>query len=655
MSSLKLYLSVFLFLFVTDAFSQGDKQYKGDFYLTGDTIVGYAEYDYELQNGDTVKQGNFLFQSTLDGNKGEYFKGIEFEGRFSNNKKNGNWLFRASRLKPTGSPKIINGYITYPSSGSRYSINAIFKNGIANGSWEVLSCKLDSNICTDTVFWVQTHFKSGDLQGSLTGKTNQINLKGSFVNSGLISGEWITEHKVGGNRIEEVRLYEKGKLVKVFFIIDSERVDVELPGVNLNIGEEEENLDTIPISELYFQVILHSAKTANKSNLTALLDSTNRLVSNSLSSLEEYNHHRLWRLLPGSERTRYGKAVLKKFPFTDEEEDFAQVAAEKVKEISEVFKAFFNDNQIDISKHSFEDLSLQYETMKIYRANIESLDSIVRDYNAEFFQYLNREDFLKHFNPQITTGTNKVNYQFKDSEKSEEVNFVEIDANNDNYYTQRLEYLDRVAEKVNEIHSLADKRVEQFKKEAKLNEAEEKLISSRDTLYLLYNREEQPENFNDFHFSVTPKARSFIKNKFDEYASLTVEERLKASDSLISCFQNLVFLYDVLAEQPDKIQKIDDLYMRNIWSPFTYTYMDERVKERIFEAYDNIVYPQVMDYLKNNINCSKIKSSAENLNAIYSKMVKLRDRDTKQLERELRKANKLEEVNEIMNLNLTLD
>ena len=647
---------VFLLHFIPGALNAQElNKYRGDYILQGDTTPGYAEFNYELKGSDTIKQGDFLFRSTVPEVESDYFMGIEFDGEYLDNRKNGNWTFKRSRFRPSGTPQIVNDHITYPATGTRYSVKAAFKNGLANNSWEVLSGKIDSGLCVDTAFWVIPHFDAGNLTGEFKGKTKLINLSGYFSDAGLITGEWVAEHKIEEKQIEEFRFYDNGILKRLFFLVDNERVEIDLPGFDIDVNLQSENLDTISIDNLYFRVILNSAQKANDKDLTAFIDSTNRLLYNAMSSVQTFNNRRIWKLIPGSDKAHFGRVVLKKYVLSKDEKDFAQTASRIVGNITEILKDFFDDAQIDISRHSFEDLSLQYETMKVYRQNIEELEEIVRVYNSDYIQYLDRTEFSSYLEPELKTGNSQIVYDFKDNTKSEHVEFADLNSTDKERLSQWVEYLEEVLEKVKEINKLSEERVEQFKKETKLNEAEKKLIVTRDTLLSLYNREEQPDTFNDFHFRITPKVRSFIKTKFDNYASLSVEGRLEEGEILLNCFKELVFLYDVLAEQPDKREKIDDLYMRNVWSPFTLTYMDERVKERLYETYENIIYPESVDRLMNNITCKSFRENAENLNLIYSKMVKLRDQDTKQLERDLRRVNDLEEINEIMNLNLTLD
>lgn len=646
---------VILHLTSLDFKAQQLNNYSGDFTLRGDTLAGKADFDYVIRSGDTILQGSFLYRSTVPEEDSDFFKGIEFNGEYSDNRKNGEWTFKRSRFRPAGNPQIADDRITYSATGTSYSVLASFKNGLANNSWEVLSGKIDSGVCVDTAFWVKPQFKGGVLTGEFKGKTKLINLKGYFSDAGLVTGEWAVKHQVGDKQIEEFRFYDNGILQQLFFLVNNERVDIDLPGFDTDINTESENLDTIPIGNLYFQVIVNSAQKANDKELTTYIDSTNGLLYNAMSSVQTYNGRRIWKFLPGSERARFGKVVVKKYVFSNEEKDFAQAASKVVEQITDVLNGFFDDAQIDISRHSFEDLSLQYEIMKVYRKNIEELDNYVQMYNADYIQYLDRSELSKYFEPELKTGQNEIAYEFKDDTKKENVEFANLKSIDKEGLSRWLEYLKDVLEKVKEVNELSEERVEQFKKEAKLNEAEKKLIVTRDTLLSLYNREEQTNNFNDFHFKITPKVREFIKTKFDHYASLSVEGRLEEGEILLDCFKELVFLYEVLAEQPELREKIDDLYMRNVWSPFTLTYMDERVKERLYEKYENIIYPGIIDILMNNMNCERFRPNAENLNAIYSKMVKLRDQDTRQLERDLRRVNDLKEINEIMNLNLTLD
>lgn len=98
------------------------------------------------------------------------------------------------------------------------------------------------------------------------------------------------------------------------------------------------------------------------------------------------------------------------------------------------------------------------------------------------------------------------------------------------------------------------------------------------------------------------------------------------------------------------IDRINEVYTRTTWNPYTFTYMDERVNENVYEAFETEVFPFVWDELSNNISCEDIGEKSKNFEILYRKMIALRDEDTKQIDRQLRRSNTLEEILTTLNL-----
>jgi hypothetical protein len=78
--------------------------------------------------------------------------------------------------------------------------------------------------------------------------------------------------------------------------------------------------------------------------------------------------------------------------------------------------------------------------------------------------------------------------------------------------------------------------------------------------------------------------------------------------------------------------------------------MDERVKERVYTAFENYLLPYLLKQIKENISCSKIQKNGENIQTLYDRMLAIRDEDTRDQERALRREKDVDVILQILNV-----
>jgi hypothetical protein len=80
--------------------------------------------------------------------------------------------------------------------------------------------------------------------------------------------------------------------------------------------------------------------------------------------------------------------------------------------------------------------------------------------------------------------------------------------------------------------------------------------------------------------------------------------------------------------------------------------MQETVKERVYNAYYNQVLPFVLSELNRQLSCNEIEKGRATISKLFNRMKELREQDTKDLERAIRRANEPSQLfNLLMNTN----
>jgi hypothetical protein len=133
-----------------------------------------------------------------------------------------------------------------------------------------------------------------------------------------------------------------------------------------------------------------------------------------------------------------------------------------------------------------------------------------------------------------------------------------------------------------------------------------------------------------------------------------LNDKIENLELLNSCFKSFIELYEVLDEFPKQQKELDSLYTRTVWNPFTYTDMDEVVKERIYNAYNKVLFPHLMNEVENQISCETIDKILHDIPAVIERLKQLRNEDTKDIEKELRRENDPQVIKEALRMELQL-
>ncbi|MEJ2006250.1 MAG: hypothetical protein P8X57_15100 [Cyclobacteriaceae bacterium] len=115
------------------------------------------------------------------------------------------------------------------------------------------------------------------------------------------------------------------------------------------------------------------------------------------------------------------------------------------------------------------------------------------------------------------------------------------------------------------------------------------------------------------------------------------DDKVEQAKKLIACFGNMELLASEVASLPGEWEAIRTTYTDRVWNPFIATVMDEEVKKRITTSYREVLIPYQLSKIKNELDCSAVNATLEELLSLHERMYELREEDTKSLERRLRK------------------
>ncbi len=649
-------LIVFIsFFFISVAAQTQDG--RGKYVILADTLEGNVYANYLVNGRDSVLHGEFSFYSTQPvGGIESTFRGTHIKGNYKDGTKHGSWEFSQRQLVPIGEYQL-NDYVFQKSSeGLDYRVNGSFRDGKAHGKWKSVKQQIRNGQIQDTLIFIQSEFRNGVPFGRVESTTPELKMTGHLNEDGLLIGNWIFEYVTKGT--SEHRVFSNGVLVQHFFETLDGRVSLLYNGLDMSLSDDEDWKE-LDATGIFFEImeVAHRGNfypQSNSMNFDSRIASSNQLMRESLKSLKGSDESDIWAVLPGSEPIEQAKVRLRFYPFEGDEKLQIERSSDLYDEIGKRCEDFFNDPIVDIGRYSYEDVAYYFEVLTVYCDQARNLGGLVEMLLGEEFEYINRSELFPLMKPEIVF-PERIEFEFKDSVRFREFHFpVEIEHSN-GLISLILEHLEVVNDDLLRIQNDIDKILEKYKKESQLAESEVKLIELRDDIIARFRMEVDTDDYNAYHADLKERVISNVRNDFKRYGERSLDERAEQVDDLVKCFNAYLDLFEAVKKIPLRIAQIEESYTRTLWNPYTFTYMDERVKERVYRAYEQIILPALLDDLNNNLSCSTVENKPGNFVEMYNRMLKIRDQDTKQIERQLRRMTDMNEILELLDIQLTIN
>lgn len=621
-------------------------------------LEGIITYDQYERQGEVIKHKNYLITADkLDRQDTNYFNKLVLEGTYHKNDRDKNWEYSFKRLTPSKSAKIDGYKVVQLGDGNEYVIKAKFDKGNANGDWEVFK-RLISNSEIDTkTFKAKTAFKENTFLGTFESVCDSIEVNGRIDELGFFDGEWIFHQKKDAEKtISEHRIYEEGVLVEHRIKINGNTFKVKHVGLDKTIGGEDEIWEEVNVSEDYFNIIFKTNFGVENDALSLeetndLIGKSNAFLKYSIFSFGRHDGVNIWKIDDGKDIV-YPKLRVRKFPYTDEEKEYIKEGLKLIEESTEIIDEYLNDPQVDINRYNYKEIALYYEVYKIYNHELQKLKNVFEKLNLYTYQYLNRDKILPYLLADGIQYPNEIAYEYNDKKFNESYEFPNGISSENRTIKDMNIHLKAVNNSLIETKEKVGPIIEKNRKRAEIADKEKELVIARDSVLALFNNKENRENYNDYHKYFKEDVTSFVSDRFKNYANKDVEERLGKTQLVINCFKTIGTLYSKLVDLEEKKERIEESYTREVWSPVTYTYMTETIKERIYNAYKNYLLEKVIDDIKESIGCEVLNEKMENISILYKEMIAIRDRDTSKEERALRRVRDADKILSILNIKL---
>lgn len=633
-----------------------DREIRKDSLKINDSIIGIAEYEYDKSRGETVYDGKFNFQSVTESKLKSFdFEAITYEGEFSSDKKTGDWLYSNKKMIE-GDQKFVSGFrVGNLASGTENLVSGQFQDGVAVGNWKVVKQDYINSNVEDTLFLIESTFKNNQLVGSLKSNSKSILVQGYFNADGYFHGEWEIEHK--DEKVIENRTFEAGLLKKYEITIDGKTFDISYAGLDTTIAKEEQWED-ITLEDGYFDIlnlvdleVEQSVSSSIDRSLNTYHKKTNEFIENSILSFSFNTQFDIWNAFKGSKPLGLGKFKVRKLELTSKEKKQVNEIAENFDEIQAMLKEFQDNSKVKIGKPVYEKFNEAELIFNVYRNEMSQLKKLVNVVTSDAFVYIQRDDIYNRIWPKLRFPV-EVTYEFQSELVTKSHKFPKSPEREDFDLEKANLLINDIYKDVKAISEEVSEIFEAMEVEKSLSEDEEKLIKRKDKIESLFDANSKEENYNSLHERYSNLVLQLTEERFNAYGNLEVDKKKKEIKNLLSCFDNLIDFYEFLEDLKSKNERLDDAYTNTTFNPYMMVDMSERIKENIYEAFDESLKPYLLDKLSGDFFCGKLENAMEDINKVYQKMLDLSKRDTKTEERELRRQKDPEKILSVLEIDL---
>ncbi|WP_375324482.1 hypothetical protein [Flagellimonas sp. GZD32] len=626
------------FSFLTMTYGQERKIYEGPFKVG--PYLGKASYQYTLVDLDTVLDGDFQLQKsnleTLMENEDASFL---FKGAFDMGVANGPWEFQFGEYKTNSQSEVVDYEYRVLVSGVQEIGTGVLFEGKPDGNWIYTINQIKDSEIEKIDFKSSFSFEEGVPQQNFQIENDSSVLVGRLLRDGLAHDEWSF---YGTETVDDIEdwFFEDGWLRSVQ--IKSDRISKEISIFNLT---QTEQFRVIPLNESYLVL------------LKALL---NDVESEShIAQLLKQNHGYFQKMSEvvnalGSSKFEVNMQVkVPYYPLDSVQNGILEQIVADYKVSQQLSETILKNSHLNIVKRTDPEAYYYYNVaQKIQQEFVAPLGELANYAEHHIVQYQQIPNVISRLWP---NGKPDKGIRVMANENGDERTFSLPSANEFEYEGDDLlsvAALGTYAKMSLEFikGSLASRLTNEEQLQM-LNGVEEGLIELNDELV---QEIDSTTGLTENYRKALTKIQKVADSALTTYADIeNPTEKLAYGQSLQTCLSELKILAITIKGIPAQQKVIKDEYTTAVWNPFMANVMDEEVKKHIVGAYENQLIPFFLTSVTDSLSCENAAELNGQIVEVHQTILALRNKDTRKLERKLRREKRPEEILRLLNQELT--
>lgn len=613
--------------------------------LPGHTGIARFEY-FEDSEGRIIKDGSFQFRSEWrDSTDPTYFVYEKWTGAYRNNLKSGEWTYQKEKQK-ADIKGVEEGELRYHLKTEKRELRGRYDNNNPVGSWQLGRAIFLNNEKTEETETVNVAFNNKRIDGPVFIEFNMpgvgfITVQGTAKN-GLMDSTWLLKYGSGDSTLKEFREYRNGFLLSLQRVNATDTIlSLQFP-LSSEIRRALQSGGTGSVALNRPVSLAFSDGYPRTSRWMTSQQQGNSYIETALQQLLQYeaNFVQQHGLALGSNRGFYlmstrEKNLLEQWPsleyeyrekvrqlqqFEQDHYKFRDDAAikpilawtEKQRYLLEYIKPWNNilsKNELEFHNRNGELVSYAFDLLSTDTLRWNGNQQQVVEYPVSASQ---RQDFLSYISANF-----KTRIQAADS-------LIGLYSD----LAQTLMLADEVAMQKKNVDSLKERLTDKMK-----NPAEPEM---KGLLTHLHNSILQPYFDRYFqYFSIAGRE--------------AIPQQLAYADSLHYLLYTFAAVHDDAILVSKHKRKIDSLYTEFSFDPFTFNdRVPRRVKKKLYEIVAEDLVDELLAKVAGALTPAEARLRMQQLIEVQERVIFLRDKDTRKLERKLRKNDPIEKKLELL-------
>jgi len=594
----------------------------------GSAVFGFAiDKQDSVYNGDFVMSGAQLVSTSLD--QETYFK---FSGQFDQGLATDQWEITFGAFRQAGPIQVKDYAYRVPLTGTEKVARGTLVDGKPSGIWIHQEEQIAADQLARTVFTSDFNFANGIPRKSFKISGPASKLLGRWQRGGVATDVWTY---FGDDGTTQRWTFENGALSSILdeSEIDSASIEDLLPKTKA--------VSVLPLGKTYFRWLANYLFSLGQDSSLASGPFADLLIQNAKAFaktdqvFKALGHQGF---MPKLEVT---------VPLTiiseGEKTELAQLTAE-VQAIDSTAQVLLNDTSLKLVSKTDDRTRRQLAYLKALTTDfIAPVRPLIRAKDEGVLQHLPREKYyIALFNNVETSG--EVDYTYEQSGipqvivGGDSTLSFDVSRNGLRAIIQRVRF---AKAEVKAAERLLLRQVNTKEKQKVIEALEAELdasYSQLDSLILAQDRR-LVRQLGLKNISEGAKA------ELTAYAALDqVLAKRKRAEALIRCMQLKKALVVTLTELPQRVEEIERLYTDRIWNNFTFTVMDELVKDELVDAYTARLIPYFNSQLSEPLTCADTELLLNAIEDSHDKLVGFRKANTKELEVALSRTSDPEKI-----------
>ncbi|EOZ93558.1 hypothetical protein A33Q_3504 [Indibacter alkaliphilus LW1] len=643
-----------LFLLVIAFYAEAQQTYSGEYTFNG--LRGEGVFEFVEGEGDAIiKQGEFKFlRKEIDVEDRTVFYKTEVYGFYDQDLKTGKWEYQ-DEVHRAELEDVIEFKLEYDLNSEQIILTAEYKEGVPHGKWIFLENEFRDGKLSPKSQADDFNFNNGDIQGRfqyrafVEGKTHFI--RGEVNRQGYMNGEWTFVYREGDILVSEVRKYENG------FLLGVVKRDLETNSLieevvfyqtirKLNAVNAGENKG-FRVSEEKFGIQFNDGFLSGSEQF-AVQEEGNDFINEFLTNILRYDAKFV------NERGELVEYPLhtKKFVFelSRNEQRIVEDLPGKFDELQTTVRDYAERNALRLNRQKSDSLSFAYDFFQHQVERLAEFNEIMglfRTKQIQFYdlQYLASEGlpFLKELD--------LIEYTFEDSTLTKEIEY-KIGDIEESFYSALSDYISQMSDVTSKVKAYVDNSLTRIERDDDLRSIEAQIRERKDELEEKFLEDEEQDQMTKeilqaIHDNILETGFDQLNERYAKEENF--DEKKETARVMLDLLDEMESLYEPLSEISQRAERLDQLYMEEIFNPFTYTRYDQRAKPRLYESAEKVM-EYYIDELKSESDYTQIKSWVAKLDRLFERMGELREADTRREERRINRRQSVSRIESLLEL-----